>query len=544
MWLLSWDPAEPAPVVEGAPVTRLPDGSFHLVEGIAHGLDPARPLAESYDRARGGFLAVRWDAPRRRLEVARDPAGVVSAFHAKDGPRILVSSLVAAIHRRLPKRPDRLVLAEHLQSTRPDAQVRGTFFEGISRLPPAHLATFSPALEERRLWDPLPRGFEWAAEAEAARFVEVLRGAVARDLDAGVDCIALSAGFDSVSIAALAADLRGSRPPLEAVSVLFPHPGCDESGPQRAVAAALGLPQSFSTVGPGVLGDSLAFSSSFPMPVLSPWQSVFTSLLRDLAARGRRNLFMGTGGDEMLVVDERWAEDLLRAGDLQGLWAFYRTWRRSAAFPAWIIAKTVFWDGAIRPLLGKGARKLLPPRPRRRHPWLPDDPELHARLAERSRPAEPDPDGAYVGSIRRLLQSPALLQEFDTGHAWGESLGLREFLPYFDRDVMELSLRMRPEHLLVGGKAKGPLRNYVATRLPGLELPRRKVDFTGMVHRALRSEGPAIWRRLGGPERLAALGAGDGGKIRKGMADYFEGRDNHWKRTWTALSAEAWLAAI
>src|SRR4029079_15317523 len=85
---------------------------------------------------------------------------------------------------------------------------------------------------------------EWLTDEETRRFSDVLDQAVRRCLSLGRAGIFLSGGFDSVSIAAVAADLSrkaGVEPPA-ALSLAFPDPTCNEQNVQRGVANALGLP--------------------------------------------------------------------------------------------------------------------------------------------------------------------------------------------------------------------------------------------------------------------------------------------------------------
>jgi asparagine synthetase B (glutamine-hydrolysing) len=150
---------------------------------------------------------------------------------------------------------------------------------------------------------------------------------------------------------------------------------------------------------------------------------------------------------------------------------------------------------------------------------------------------------SYIRCIRNLPQAPLLLMEMDQGAAWAGHFGFTLLYPYWDRDLMQLMLRVHPEHLIAGGRAKGPLRRMVAERLPSLALRSKKVDFTQMVHRALRPNGRAVWQKLGGPEMLADLGIVDPDRCRARMQDYFEGRSDNWVGTWLLVSTEVWLRA-
>jgi asparagine synthetase B (glutamine-hydrolysing) len=437
----------------------------------------------------------------------------------------------------------------------------------VRRLPPAHALTLHEGrFAVTRYWDPVPPGFAWATADEAGRFEALARQAVRRCLTAGADSIALSGGFDSVGLAALAAEEGAERPPLHAVSLRFADPSCDEGETQVAVARALGMSQTLRDAtemlgGRTLLEAALDMSRESPSPVLSPWQAMYVTLLGSTAPRGLRRLLMGTGGDDVLGVDIVWGADCLAALDLRGLWRFYRSWQRSSPGTARTVARAVLWRGACRtqarrlgrsvldrsaPALGRCLRRRL--LRRARGAWLaPGGTALGRALEDRHLDAPPVPiapgEGAYVARLRAQLLAPLLLIELDQGSAWAGRAGVRLMLPYFDRDLLDLVMRMHPDHLTVGGYAKGPLRRLVAQRVP-VSLPRRKVDFSGMFHALFRSGGGPLWSRMGGARALADLGLVDPGAVDRLMASYFSGgNDALGMRAWLVLSTELWLRA-
>jgi asparagine synthetase B (glutamine-hydrolysing) len=389
---------------------------------------------------------------------------------------------------------------------------------------------------------------------------------VARCLAAGADSIALSGGFDSVSLAVLAAGRRGDRTPLHAVSLRFTHdPACDEGETQLAVARALGMPQLVRSLADAiaegdVIDGALALSAASPSPVLSPWQALYAGLLRSASEAGRHSLMMGTGGDEMFAVDASYGADCLAALDVRALYRFCRAMQRSSPFSAARVARVVLWDEAAAPLLRQGAAAALARvapgalaalrrgrAARASWAWsLPPDPALRALVDERRR--EPEPletapgERRYATALRRLPRAPYLALEHDQAHAWARRSGFRLLLPYYDRDVVELGLRTHPEDLLAGGRAKAPLRRLVAERLPAVALPPRKRDFTGSADQVLRAGGRRAWDRLGGPRMLADLGVVDPAGVRAMMERYFAGGDG-WRGAWLVLSTEHWLRA-
>lgn len=593
-WILRWDTLN-----EGQPRVVGPAGSKHahltepgsedgagfavfegyLFDKRTYHTDPrasdAACIAKAYSRygeglfnvLRGSFCLAIWDPIRRCLVAGRDPMGLQPLYYRWDGRLFMLSPDIDQIlaQPEVPKVVNRLVLAEYLMFTWHAHQRFETFYEGVRRLPAAHqLWLANQRLEIKRYWNPLPPGFQWASPDELETLPSLLERAVGRCLDVGADSLALSGGFDSVSIAVLAAEQLHGKPPLHAISLHNTIGAIDESETQRAVAQALGMPQVMRTVdecldGVPFVEASLALSKTSPLPVLSQWQAMYTGLLGAAAGLGLSKLMLGTGGDEMFAVDLAYGADRLSELDLAGLWRYYQAMVRTSPFPTRTVARVVLWDGAAKPELLRRLRPTLEwiapgftLRLRQRNlaarPWIaPNDPGLRQAIQERRlNPVkdESDPgEGAYIRKIRGLLQSSLLMAEQEQGDSWARHIGFSMLYPYLDRDVVDLALRMHPEHLISGGRAKTPLRRLVADRLPTVDLPDKKVDFTRPVHILLRSQGQEAWRGLEGPQLLAELGLVEPGLLNPLMEAYFAGRNGAWLRTWLVLSAEAWLRA-
>ncbi len=589
-WLLRWDTAsEPrARLVRGSDVSPLGPGAtgFVAFQGYLFDrgeLSVGRPASDAalvasayerwqnalFDKLRGGFAVAIWDEERRCLVVGRDAMGLMPCFYWWNGRVVLVSPSLDAIlgQPEVDARFNRVLVAEYLQNTRGFQQVHETFYEDIRRLPPAHtLSVSGGALSLTRYWDPVPPGFAWATEAEVSRFTDVLGAAVERCLSVGADSLALSGGFDSVGLAVVAAERRRGHRPLHAVSLRFTDPSCDEGPRQSQVAQALGMPQVMRSLEECLDEDSLvgelrAVSRVSPGPVMSAWQPMYGRLLRSAADSGLGHLMLGTGGDEMFHVNMGYAADCLGALDLWGLWRFHRACQATWPGAPTRVARHVLWDGAIKGPLKQRARTVLgrmSPRARdwmlrrrlrrARPPWLvPADRDLVARLERRpleSPAVEMAPgEGAYVRAMRGLPQSPTFSVELEQSGAWADQAGFTLLFPYFDRDLVELSLRTPPGDLLAGGRAKAPLRRLVAERLPSVAMPAAKVLFGQLFDRLFRLHGRRAWTALGGPLVLGELGVVDPRRVSALMEDYFSGVAPGSVEPWLVLSMELWLRA-
>lgn len=520
-----------------------------------------------FDKLRGAFALAIWDEERRRLLVGRDATGLMPCFYWWQQGILVVSPSLDAILREpdVDGRFNRVLIAEYLVKMRAFQRADETFYEAIQRLPAAHmLSVQGAALSMTRYWDPVPPGFAWASEEELSRFRPVLAAAVDRCLSVGADSLALSGGFDSISLAVVASERLGTRPPLHAVSLRFTDPSCDEGPRQTQVAQALGMPHVIRSLDECVGDDSFVgqlrgLSAVSPGPVMSAWQPMYVRLLQSAAGQGLRRLMNGTGGDEMYYVNMGYAADCLGSFELQNLWRFCRACQAAWPDAPGRVARSVVWDAAIKGLLRQRARAFLDvaaPRARdwlikrrlrgTRPPWLAlTDSTLIARLEQRPLETHPVPtapgEGTYVRAIRMLSQSPAVSMELEQARAWAGQAGFRLLFPYFDRDLVELSLRMPPEHLIAGGRAKAPLHRLVADRLPSVAMPTRKILFDRAFDPLFRRHGRRAWAALGGPLMLAELDLVDPARVHRFMNDYFSGATQQSIEAWLVLSTESWL---
>ena len=589
-WLVRWDTVrEPRPrLVLGrgpASVGEETKGFVafqgYLFEREQLAVSPSRPDAALvgaayerwqqalFDKLRGAFALAVWDEERRCLVVGRDAMGLIPCFYWWESRVLIVSPSLDAILRQpeVDGRFNRFLIAEYIQNVRAYQRLDETFYENIHRLRPAHtLSVQGSVLSLNRYWDPIPPGFGWATEDELSRFTSVLGTAVVRTLSVGADSVALSGGFDSVSIAVVAAERRQGGRPLHAVSLRFTHPSCDEGERQAEVARTLGMPHLMRSVDDCLSEESFvselwALSRVSPGPVLSAWQPMYVQLLRSAADLGLSRLIAGTGGDEMYQINMGYAADCLAALDLHGLWRFCRacqaTWPGAPAR----VARSVLWEAAVKGHVRRQARSLvetaspsvrnwlLRRRLRNSRPsWLlTTDADLLAQLEQRcitSPTVSMAPrEGAYVRDLRMLPQSATLSLELEQSHAWTTSVGFTLLLPYFDRDLVELSLRIRPAELIAGGRPKAPLRRLVSARLPHVAMPSRKILFGQLFDVIFRREGGRAWAKLGGPQMLATLKIVDPDAVNRLMESYFTGRARTALQAWFLVSTELWLRA-
>jgi len=539
-------------------------------------LDAYRRLGAAFlEVIRGVFALVLLDEREGTLLCARDQMGVYPLFYADTPEELLLSSSVDALVAEpgVPTRVNRAALADHLCHRWPDREE--TYLAAVKRVPPACALEVRSGRRMYRYWDPArdPDRIDWVGEADLDRFDELLDRAVSRCLDVGRTGIFLSGGLDSVTVAALAADtsrLRGL-PPVQALSLIFPHPDSNEEDIQRGVASSLGLPHVVlpfeEAVGPrGVLLSALEMNRDWPMPLLSYWRPGYRELTRQAKECECEVVLTGGGGDEWLTVTPLFAPDLLLSLDFGGLYRLGRSHRRSYRLSRLRVARNLLWTYGMKPLLtraggragGSVLRGIAPwaQEPLRRWrisrwdpPWAAPDPHLRAELVERTSRTWPTRDstrgGFYVQELREGLDHALLSAEMEESFETGRRAGVTMLQPFFDADLVEFLYRTPPDLLNRGGRSKGLVRDTLARRFPELGFEKqKKVSGTSYARSVLGDHALDAWKMLGGVPALAELGVVDQPKLEEGLKDVFTRTDlRNSYRVWDVLSLETWTRA-
>ena len=518
------------------------------------------------DHLKGIFALALWNADERSGVLAHDPLASYPCFYAENGDELLVSTSIDALLAcdGVSRALDRAVLADHLCHRWPDRE--RTYFEAVKRIPPCHALVIEPAGRRLyRYWDPAPPGepMDWVAEDEVERFGELFDQAVNRALGLGPAAIFLSGGFDSVSVAAVAADncrTQGLRAPL-ALSVAFPHPDCNEEPIQRGVARELGIDQLMlnldDAVKPdGLLQASCALQAGRSTPMLSYFAPPYLQLAKDARARGYNAVLTGGGGDEWLCVTPLLAADLIRAGDVRGLVRHAKSMKRSFNLPARTVWRNALWVFGLRQLLGAAAgsalRRFAPGRleSHRRGAaqapvldWVAPDPELREELTRRNVEAWPErpTDGWYRHDLRNGLDHAVTAMEMEEFFENARLTGVRTLCPYMDPDLVHFLYRVPPELLDKGGRAKGLVRHELARRFPELGFDRqKKLTAVSYSRGVVLEQGERAWRASNGAPSLAELDVIDQKAFERELQAILSGRRERVFHVSDVLNLEAW----
>jgi len=267
----------------------------------------------------GQWAFAIWDGRRNRLFLSRDRVGKRPLFYTRAGRAFIFASEIKALlrHPGVKASVDLEALADTFTFWCPLPSK--TMFEGILELPPGHsMVVEGGQLRRWQHWRPdFPTAYLDRSEDDlASELLELLTDATRIRLRSDVPVGAyLSGGLDSSVIAALVAQISGSR--LRTFSVTFEDREFDESGFQTDVIRLLGTSheqirctrEEIGRAFPEVVAHAekpVLRTAPAPMYLLS-------GLVRD---QGYKVVLTGEGSDEFLG-----GYDIFKEAKIRRFWA-------------------------------------------------------------------------------------------------------------------------------------------------------------------------------------------------------------------------------
>lgn len=507
---------------------------------------------ESPAKIIGDFALVIWDERKRRLFCARDFAAIKPFYYCVNGRTFLCASELHQILEdpRVPREPNEDVIAPYLA----DGEIvdnETTLYRGIRRLEPAHcLIVTKDGITKRRYYDIDPsKKIRYKSDDQyAEHFLEIFSEAVrARMRGIGGVASQLSGGLDSSFIVCVAQDLVRTgavdAPPLEAFSLVFSDPDCDERRFVDDVVAKSGV--TCHRIEPFLPDqqfwrDSAQHYRDFighPNAVMS-W-----SLSAALHDRGLRVVLTGHGGDEFISGSRHYYADLLtrlRLVELvrtlvQEKRTMPRGWGLSELGYLGILLRGALWPmvpnrwkGPIRRM--RGIKRI----PEHITGNLARRTGLERRLTlELSYPA--GMNFAQRGTYR------ALFGGFDVHcmELMGRELarfGIEGRHPFFDRRVVEFAFAIPENQRCKDGWNKYVMRRAGRDLLPDSVRGRRdKAEFSSVFDSSFKNLEAEL---AAGAPGLASCGWVDEGKFR----NICRRPEGHRWPIWAALEMELWYA--
>ena len=430
-----------------------------------------------------------------------------------------------------------------------------TVFKDVFRLPPAHYALFDNGnLTVAPYW--IPR-FEEVRNPNfddlKAEFLEVLRSAVATQLDDGKVACFLSGGTDSSTVAGMMAAV-GKQPP-SSYSIGFDAAGYDEMSYARIAAKRFHTDHHEYYVTPDDLVKSIGMVASHydqPFGNSSALPAYYCALMAK--NDGVSKILAGDGGDELFGGNTRYA--------MQRIFGWYaivpeavRTRMMEPFFGASIIKKT--------PFLKKGSgyiEQALVPMPDRIHMY-----NLMYRLGMGNilTPAflslvDTNAPVAQLGLAWELPQAGNALNRnlaFDWRYTLAENdlpkvcgttqlAGLEVGFPFLDQRLLDFSLKLPASYKLKGFKLRWFFKEALRGFLPDEIITKKKHGF-GLPFGVWATRHPAL--RSLAMESLNQLA--DRGVIRRDFIDellvhHLPTHPGYYgEMVWILMMLEQWLQA-
>jgi asparagine synthase (glutamine-hydrolysing) len=514
----------------------------HLYE--EHGLD-------AFERLRGMFAIALWDAPGRRLVLARDRFGIKPLFHARlrDGSFAFASELRALTRAPgLSRELDPAAIEAYLAFNSIPGPL--TAYAAARKLGPGEWLTWAAdtgAVEIGRWARPAPvpanRVRRDSAGSLARELRERLRDSVRAHLVADVPVgVLLSGGIDSSALTALASQESGR--PVQTFSIGFQERSFDELGQARLVARRYGTEHHELVVEPDAaeLLPEIARAADEP---LGDSSALPTYLVSRLAAGHVKVVLSGEGGDELFGGYETYTADLLaaRLGTAARLLGplverlpsansrvpldyKLKRFTRAAHLPpleahhGW---KEIFDADARRALLGHVTADPLTPYRQR---W--------------SETAGAEPLARLQDVDLGLYLVDDLLLKTDR-MSMAHSLEAR--VPFLDVHVAELALALRTRHKVRGLAKKWLLRRAVAPLVPRTIVRARKRGFSIPAAAWLRGPLLPFAREVLGAERLRSQGVLDPSTVQQTLDRHARGAEDLSRQLWGLMCLSLWLDA-
>ncbi|HET7573302.1 MAG TPA: asparagine synthase (glutamine-hydrolyzing) [Gaiellaceae bacterium] len=492
------------------------------------------------ERLRGMFAVAVWDAPRRRLVLARDRYGIKPLYYRHAAGTLEFASEL----RPLPRGEIDLDALEAFLAFN-SIPAPYSIFRETRKLPAGHVLVWEDgtvSLERYALPGPLPAGeLREGDEAELveelrARLRDSVRAHLLADVPVGV---LLSGGVDSAALAALAA--QESAEPVHTFTIGFAERSFDERADARLVAERYGTNHHELLVRPEPELLLRALAEAFDEPFADS-SALPTYLVSGLAAEHVKVALSGEGGDELFGGYYTYAADLL-ADRLAPLATLARP--LVEALPA--STRKASLDYKAKRFV-RAAH--LPPL-ERHHGWKEIfSPDARAELTGRR--AGFDPVDVYRARYAETQGAPELarLQDVDFGVYLVDDLlvktdrasmahSLEARVPFLDPAVTNLAFALPTRHKVRGLAKKVLLRKAVEPLLPREVVHGRKRGFSIPAAAWLRGELEPFARETlsASLERQGFFRPAAAARL---LDEHVAGREDRSRQLWGLLAFTLW----
>ena len=516
-------------------------------------------LYEEYGREmvqhlNGMFAFALWDNNRRRLFIARDRFGEKPLYWGVFDHQLLFASepKVLLAHPGVRPNLNLTALRQYLSFDYVPAPL--SIFEGISKLPAAHMLTLEDGqVKVERYWqlsyktrEPVPSVAE-AAEQLRELLADSVRMRLVSDVPLGV---LLSGGIDSSMVTALA--VRASSETVKTFSISFAEASFDESQYARAVAKFLGTDHHEERFSASLAANLVSEIGAWMDEPISDPSLVPTYLLSRFTRKHVTVALGGDGGDELFAGYPMYFGHYMARAYL----TVPRFLRRGLVEPMVNLLpvknKNLSFDYRARRFIVASHYDAVA----RHHVWFgsfsPDEQE-HLLTADVRQASDAD---IYCDARRLFAECDSnnlteCMQSLDTQLYLAEDIltkvdrasmavSLEVRAPYLDPRVAEFAASLPPRYKLHGYTSKYILKKAAKGLVPPFVWRRGKKGFGVPFAKWLKGELRPLAHDLLSPERLRRSGLFDPEYVAKLQDEHERGVANHRKLLWTLLSFELW----
>jgi asparagine synthase (glutamine-hydrolysing) len=492
-------------------------------------------------RLRGMFAVAIWDAPRRRLVLARDRFGIKPLYYRDAGGELAFASELRALPRG---EVDLDALEAFLAFNSIPAPL--TIFREVRKLPAGHLLLWEDGrVRLERFARPAPVPVDELRDDDEAELVEELRSRLrdsvrahlVSDVPVGV---LLSGGVDSALLAALAAEESGE--PLRTFSIGFEERSFDELADARRVAERYGTQHRELVLRPDAALLLPALAEAFDEPFADS-SALPTCLVSELAASDVKVALSGEGGDELFGGYYTYAADLLaaRVGALARL-------ARPVVERLPSSSRRASFDYRAK----RFVRAVHLPPLERHHGWKEIfSADARAELTGRRSPYDPVELLRARYAETEGADELARLQDVDLGTYLVDDLlvktdrasmahSLEARVPYLDTVVTNLALALPTRHKVRGLAKKVLLRRAAEPLLPREIVHGKKRGFSIPAAAWLRGELEPFARETLSADTLQRQGFFRPEAAGRLLDDHVAGREDLSRQLWGLLAFTLW----
>jgi asparagine synthase (glutamine-hydrolysing) len=504
------------------------------------------------EQLNGMFVFAVWDAPRRRLYVARDRLGIKPLYYWDGGDELVFGSELKAVmtYPHVSRSIDLVALDQFL--TLEYVPSPRTIFRDVQKLPPGHrLILDEGGLNVEPYWDIELCETPPDETACAEMLADLIRDAVRLQLVSDVPLGALlSGGIDSSTVVAFMSEALSI--PVQTFSIGFDDQTYNELPYARKVAAHFFTDHREERLQPDIaaLAEHLVRHLDEPFADFSVFP---TYLVCRLASQSVKVVLSGDGGDEVFGGYETYvAQDVdryyrrLPASLRQRALPALLNWVPPQAAKRGVINKTKrFVEGAALPASLQHARWMMFMDESAKAELYQSDMktsingygvisllESHFR---RATTFDPLAQQQYVDIKTYLVDD--ILTKVDR---MSMAASIEARVPLLDHRIVEFALSLPPHYKLQRGRTKLALRRAMRGRLPEVVLNRPKQGFSIPLKHWLRGSLQPLMTDLLSSDCVRRRGYFSPQAVNRMVAEHLEGRANHSHRLWALMVFELW----